>query len=277
MSDIQLVFANYHCATDISECIGGLFDKGAAVPLDIVVVENGGAAIDAAKIQLPCGSTLRALSPGANIGYFGAMSMAIQHAPGKDLLYRVLCNPDLEFRDPTFFTRLLDLSLERRSAVIAPSILSTRNAIDQNPYLCEPPSAALLRRWKVVYSSWAAYVANDLAYSVKAVAMPRKRRPSVVAPGPIHAPHGAMMVFAETFLQQERMLKQVPFLFAEELFIGEICRRNDWLVRYEPSLRVWHREHATTGVLASKRRFQLQREAMQAFDRFTAARGATSL
>ena len=57
-------------------------------------------------------------------------------------------------------------------------------------------------------------------------------------------------------------------LFAEELFIGEICRRGNWAVQYEPSLRVWHREHATTGALPTRRRFELQRDAMRAYRRF---------
>lgn len=270
MSDIQLVFANYHCAAEIAGCITGLFERCRTVPLDIVVVDNGGPAFDAASIELPAGSSLHCVSTGTNAGYFGALVAAMNAVPGTHLVYRILCNPDIEFRDPSFFTRLVALAPEPRRAVIAPSIFSTRTGLDQNPFLSTPPSPALLLRWRLVYSAWPIYVANDWASALRALVTKRRRRARTAAASPIHAPHGAMMVFAEAFLRQEDSLAQVPFLFAEELFIGEICRRHGWGVHHDPALAVWHREHATTDVLPSKRRFELQRDSMRAYARFVA-------
>ena len=78
------------------------------------------------------------------------------------------------------------------------------------------------------------------------------------------------MIFTEAFLARETSLRDIPFLYAEELFVGEICRRANWTVRYEPALKVWHLEHATTGALPQRRRFALQRAAMKAYWKFVA-------
>jgi GT2 family glycosyltransferase len=268
MNDVQLVFANYHCAAEIAGCIRGLLAQEATDQLDIVVVENGGPAFDPTDFELPTGFNLSCVSNGNNAGYFGALIAAMKAAPSTQLRYRILCNPDLEFRDPNFFVRLRSLKQKARQAVIAPSIFSTRTGFDQNPFLVEPPSLAKLRRWKLVYSSWLLFVANDWASALKALLTKRSLAARKATRGTIYAAHGAMLVFTETFLQQEALLAQVPFLFGEELFIGEICRRHGWSVDREPTLAVWHREHATTGVLPSRRRFELQRDSMLAFAKF---------
>jgi GT2 family glycosyltransferase len=268
MNDIQVVFANYHCGSDIFGCIQSLVTHCDEVPLDIVVVENGGPKFDFAGSELPLGFRLRSISSGGNSGYFGALIAAMKAEPGNQLRYRILCNPDLEFRDPNFFTRLKSLDQKVRQAVVAPSIFSTRTGCDQNPFLAAPPSLAKLRRWKLVYSAWPLYIANDWASAFKGWLTKRSRSTQTATTGPIYAPHGAMLIFTEPFLQQEALLTHVPFLFAEELFIGEICRRHGWSVDSEPSLQVWHREHATTGVLPSKRRFELQRDSMLAYTKF---------
>lgn len=270
MPRIQLIFANYHCAAEIERCVLGLQPQMLDTPLEIVVVNNGGPKFDSARLRIPRDSSLLSSSPGTNTGYFGAMRVARAVAPGNGVRYRVLCNPDLEFKDISFFARLDALDTNVRCALVAPSIISTRTGLDQNPYMVKAPGATLRRRWRFVYSSWPAYVLNEWASFLRARV--RQGKAYAATPTPvaerIHAPHGALMIFTEEFLRQETLLTEVPFLFAEEMFIGEICRRKGWTVQYEPSLKVWHREHATTGILPQRRRFELQRDAMRAFQRF---------
>jgi hypothetical protein len=268
MNSIQLIFANYHCATEITECITILFSNCKNVSLDILVINNGGPVFDAASIELPSGSSLTCISPNKNSGYFGALRMAMKVNHLANLKYRILCNPDIEFRDADFFTRLTALTQQPNNAVIAPAVFSTRTGLDQNPFLRLPPSAALLLRWRFVYTSWLTYILNDYASSLRSLFKKLSDPARQELAGPIHAPHGALIVFTENFLQQAKQLNQVPFLFGEELFIGEICRRDKWVINYEPSLVVWHREHATTGILNSKRRFELQRESLLSFIKF---------
>jgi GT2 family glycosyltransferase len=272
VNGIQLVFANYHCADAIAQAIVSALGPVPAAGIDVVVVDNAGPGFNPAVLPDAAASRVRVLRPGANAGYFGAIRLAYETLKDESLRFRILCNPDLEFVQPECLQLLGALTLPPRCAVVAPRIISGLTGADQNPYLVKPPSDALVRRWRWVYRNLMLYQANDWASWVKSHL--RRTRVSGQAGGAvdsvpagqlIHAPHGAMIIFSEAFLQETAALSKVPFLYAEELFIGEICRREQWAVWYEPSLVVRHREHATTGLLASSKRFELQRAAVLAY------------
>jgi hypothetical protein len=82
---------------------------------------------------------------------------------------------------------------------------------------------------------------------------------------PIYAPHGSFLVLTEGLVADLPPAGTVPFLFGEELFLGEICFRRGWRVVYAPEVGVRHEEHATTAALPPRRRFALQGEAFRAF------------
>ena len=271
MARIQLIFANYHCARQIADCVRPMLEHAHPVGIEVVIVNNGGEDFDATALPSSSGVRLVSVTPGSNAGYFGALRTALKMTTRPGLHYRILCNPDLEFDARDFFARLAALTLPARCAVLAPSVVSTQTGRDQNPYLRQVPSVSLRRRWRWVYANRLNYQINDWASALRAMLHARKDGELASAPAAgsaIHAPHGAMMIFTEAFLQRAPDFDRVPFLYAEELFIGEICRRGRWTVWYEPTLKVLHREHATTGLLASSRRFALQREAMRAYELF---------
>ena len=268
MTRIQLIYANYGCADEIQRSIGSIAHAGASVYLDIVVVENGGDRLERSKVELPGGCALRILSPGKNVGYFGALTEAIT-APLDESGYdfRILCNPDVKFEDPSFFSRLASLSLEKSVAILAPTITSGISGTDQNPYLTSRPSAGLLRRWRLMYYSWASYALYQLLSNARlrilGVSSVRSTLPAEQVK--IYAPHGAFIIFANQFLEEARDLERIPFLFAEELFLGEICHRSNRIVLYRPDLRVRHIEHATTTRIGTFRKFRMHKDALGSF------------
>jgi GT2 family glycosyltransferase len=264
MTRVQLIFANYGCADDIKACIGSLPANGGAVRIDVLVVNNGGDPFEASMVSLPAHCTLNILTPSRNVGYFGAAVEALVHdttsgAPD----FRILCNPDIEFTDPAFFTKLAGLELPQSVAMIAPAVVSGISGADQNPYLSSRPGPALMGRWRLVYSSWLVYAAYGLLSHARLRLLRARPRPGArPARGTIYAPHGAFIVFANRFLENASGLADIPFLFAEELFLGEICLREGREVLYLPELEVRHVEHATTARIGTRQRFRLQRDAL---------------
>jgi GT2 family glycosyltransferase len=69
----------------------------------------------------------------------------------------------------------------------------------------------------------------------------------------IYAPQGSCLVFSRRYFEQGGSLEYPAFLFGEEIFVAETVLRLGLQVVYDPRLRVWHDEHASTGRLRSRK------------------------
>jgi GT2 family glycosyltransferase len=269
MKRIQLIYANYGCAAEIRQSIQSLVRTVGSARVDIVVVNNGGDPFEGSDFNFPDTCRIQVVSPGRNLGYFGALKEAVAAAPHEgEYAFRVLCNPDIEFVDPALFGRLAEMELEDSVAILAPSVISGISGTDQNPYLASRPSEGLLRRWRWMYSSWGSYALYQLLSNTRlrllgSASGDRGGRHKERAQ--IYAPHGAFIIFANQFIEQAHDLDRIPFLFAEELFLGEICHRSNRTVVYRPDLQVRHIEHATTTKIGTFNKFRMHKSALWAF------------
>ena len=66
----------------------------------------------------------------------------------------------------------------------------------------------------------------------------------------IYAPHGACMVFSRLYFDAGGSLDYPCFLYGEEFYVAETARQLGLAIRVDPSLRITHHEHSTTGLLA---------------------------
>jgi hypothetical protein len=56
------------------------------------------------------------------------------------------------------------------------------------------------------------------------------------------------MIFRRAYFDAGATLNFGSFLYGEELFVAEECRRTKQHISFEPSLKMIHREHTTTGI-----------------------------
>jgi GT2 family glycosyltransferase len=274
---LQLVFANYQCADDIQRCIDSLVAAAGSARLDVVVVNNGGPRFKDETPDVAAQVVVRAVDPGSNLGYFGAFRAAIDaDLDGRSYDFRILCNPDIEFHDSSFFDVLARQNIDARTGLLAPTVVSGVTHKDQNPFLESRPAALKRLGWRAAYLCLATYVTREWLSARSRDnshgPLPNANSTRPASSRPIYAAHGAFLVFTDAFLRHARgALSQVPFLYAEELFIGEICRHEGWSITYTPELQVYHREHAVTGTLASRARYRLKRDAVLAYLKFARA------
>jgi GT2 family glycosyltransferase len=258
---IQIVFANYGCHLVVESAIRSLAQCHDIDCVEVVIVENGGERVDTAALQSLGFRSVQSIVTSKNLGYFGALVATWQRSKEKNFQFRILCNPDVEFAQRDLVRRLMLKPILANVAVIAPSIISSRTGRDQNPYMNRSPG--VLRRfwWRFLYFSF-------LVYRLRSRISGRARvEPNTVqvSEQPIFAPHGAMMIFSPSFFELAAFFSLVPFLYAEELFVGRMSRDAGLTVLYAPDLQVVHRENAVTGMLPSRQRFNLQRAAIGAY------------
>ena len=63
----------------------------------------------------------------------------------------------------------------------------------------------------------------------------RKKYLVVGSPKDVYAGHGSFIILTKYYLSKVGIVNYPVFLFCEEIYLAEMCRINNLLVRYEPS------------------------------------------
>jgi hypothetical protein len=177
-----------------------------------------------------------------NMGYYGGITSLLLN--GQESGWKIFSNVDIIFEEefwPEFVnsTRLKDFS----RSVIAPSIIDHASGIDRNPKLITRYSKTKLILLKWLYKSNLFYF-YELFSGLKTNLLAYFGQNDIKRQ--IYCPHGSCIIFGSD-LELSTFLPFPSFLFGEELWISEICRKNRVDVLYSPSLRISDSNHASTG------------------------------
>ena len=240
--------------------------SGPGMTLHALVIDNSErreserpAFVTGVEAALP--SCTEVVFPRANLGYFGALSIAQQTAARRRPEVVIFSNADLQLAGD--FLEQLYGRLPTDAAVVAPAIIvAGEHAFDQNPKLVERYPRKRLRVQQIAYSNRLAFFGYNLLGFLKERLRSREAVPAAdPVTRQIYAGHGALFIFTKLdfFLG---LPAYRPFLYGEELFIAEEARRKSELTRYVPHLRVFDMRHASTAGLGSERRRRLMKESV---------------
>jgi GT2 family glycosyltransferase len=198
-----------------------------------------------------------------NAGYMGAANEGLTYCKKKHItsIWTAICNIDLVFEDIEFLNKLNKISSrDNRVGMIAPSLIATLTGLSQNPYMIQRPSVRKLKRNQWIFSHYTIGRAYHLLSYLKN--MIEKQLPQRItienSSSTIYAPHGAFMLFHQRYFELGGNWQFEPFLYCEEIFVGETCRKLGLLIVYEPSLSIIHNEHVSTGGHFMKSRIIMQ-------------------
>ena len=118
--------------------------------------------------------------------------------------------------------------------------------------LTDTISAKKINRLRKVTSSTFSYTPYTILHLMKGKFFRKPAKNDFELACNPYAIHGSFMVFNKSFFEKGGTLNYPSFLFGEELFIAETVRKLNLIQCYEPSLKINHNEHATTGVIKSK-------------------------
>ena len=203
-----------------------------------------------------------------NKGYFGGAKYALDKHIATNLMPRwvIVCNVDIRLEQQNFFSLLSIKYLEDGNDIIAPRIWSNIKREDLNPmYLQRPRQKKMIflnivAKYFVIQQTYE--ILSFIKYELKKyyniilnLFLDKKSEDEVLRLNPkhIYAPHGSFIIFKDSYFLSGGNLNHVSFLFGEEIFLGETARQLNLSVVYDPSLMVVHEEHASTGVVRSKK------------------------
>ncbi len=182
-----------------------------------------------------------------NLGYFGAVRKLMLAVSPTAYDYAIISNVDLMI-DELFFQQLTDehIKVKKQTGWIAPQIFSKAELRDKNPKILQRYAKGklqllrLMYRWPVLY-----YLYTHTLYRSKKVLMQHDARD-------IYAGHGSFIILTRSFIEQCGIINYPMFLFDEEIYLAEQCRKKGLRVVYRPSIKVMDNEHTSTGRMPSK-------------------------
>jgi GT2 family glycosyltransferase len=196
------------------------------------------------------------MEPASNIGYFPAISWAMERYPVKDLDYVMVCNNDIVFQSTNFF-RVLEEKLQDWD-VVAPST-KTLDGVEQNPHRQSKPSQFRKVYYRFYFASyifaWIVVKILDWKHKKKAG---RTLEPTEQA---VFSPHGACIVLKNSYFKKGGVIDNRCFLYAEEDSIASFSASNQLKVGFVPELKIVHQESKSTGKSISRKKYGYQKEA----------------
>ena len=237
---IAIYCVNYHSKDCLEHYLLSI-DKAVkaadgAVVLDVMVIDNS---VPAETVDyVPEAFALKVVATGENKGYFGAVShgMGLYDAMAYD--YVIISNVDVVMEED-FFAELAKMPVDKALGWIAPQIYSDAEHRDRNPKIMQRYPKRKLQILQTLFRIPILY--NLYTHTVyKSKALMKHER------GNIYAGHGSFIILTKKYFQQCGIIDYPIFLFCEEIYLGEQCRKHGLKVVYEPALRVTDAEHAST-------------------------------
>ena len=130
---IAIIILNYNSSDDCRKCIGSL-KRQQGVETEIVVVDNCSRVEERKAVEEFCkesGCTFIANSE--NKGYNAGNNAGLRYAAEKGYEFALIANPDMEFPQTDYITRLVEKMQKDENIVVCGSDIRTQEGVHQNP------------------------------------------------------------------------------------------------------------------------------------------------
>jgi len=262
---VLVICVNYYNEEETCAFVKQVLKQKESIPVNVVIANNN-ESNERDFILNACAKAndrVALFNTGENLGYFGAANHALlrycQESPLPEWV--IVSNTDICFEDDEFFVMLIEVSGNRPHEIIAPSIISLKTGLNQNPHRRKRPSRLRMHSYKWIFRNY--HVANGYsnlglikAKIKRALHHASKLASQAGRPLSIYAPQGSFVIFNRKYFECGGDFDYGSVLMGEEIFVAETALRLGLKVSFIPQLRVIHREHSTTWVLRMNRELQ---------------------
>lgn len=210
---------------------------------------------------------IKCLQAPRNLGYFGGANFGLgQYLVSAPLPeWVIVCNVDIEFRDSQFFSKLRELESRESLGVVAPRIWSARSKRNLNAKISQRPTNRRMIFYKVIFGNYylqlvyeiLSFLKEGLGVGIREGRALFRRHPEIdkqtKEASSIYAPHGSCMIFSRRYFKAGGNFEYSVFLFGEEIFVAETAMRLGLSISHCPWLWVLDTEHASTGIIRSRK------------------------
>lgn len=224
---IAVIILNYNSSADCTQCISFLKRQEDA-DLDIVIVDNGSHAEDVAHLRALCETEGCVFLPCTqNRGYSAGNNTGLRYAADKGYRYALITNPDMEFPQTDYISKLVGwMDTDRRIAVAGTDITGP-DGLHQNPMKPEG-------NWRNSFD-WIKTLFRKK--KTDAYRFIDNHQTSHYC----HKLGGCCMMVNLAFIREIGYLDEYPFLYCEEAILSKQVERSGWRMYYSATSRAIHR------------------------------------
>ena len=192
----------------------------------------------------PSHFTLQCITTGENKGYFGAVTLAMERVSPAHFDYIIVSNVDV-LLTKDFFMQMLRSQTSPETGWIAPAILSQTHGFDFNPQTLQRYSPMKMRMLRLMFR-------YPVLLRLKQKLLHNYRNIKCDQPCDIYAGHGSFIILTKEYVRKCGIINYPSFLYGEEIFLAETCRRSGLKVEYVPSIVVNDIGAVSTGKFSSR-------------------------
>ncbi len=233
-TSLSIISVNYNGLALTCAMIDSLY-RHRTTPLEIIVVDNGSAADEAAALRLHY-PDITAIRSEENLGFAGGNNLGIKAAKGA---YLLLLNNDTEVADNSLHWLTERLDADPALGVVCPKIR-----------FFAPPQS-------IQFAGYTPLSPITLRNALIGFGEPDNG--SFDTPHLTPYAHGAAMLVRRTAIERAGLMPEDYFLYYEELDWSLRLREAGYTIGYEPRATVFHKESATTGQQSPLRTYYLTR------------------
>ena len=243
---IVIYCVNYNSYDSLTDYLASI-DKGASNVRDISTVK-----VVVADNTVPCtlvkynaqNFELEIIPIGENKGYFGAIKHLMEGCSPENYDYSIISNVDVLLSE-AFFSQLVSYKTSSDIGWIAPRIYSRTLNMDFNPQALQRYSCNKMKALKLLFK-------YPLLLRLKQKLLHQYREIKTHEAGPVYAGHGSLIILTTAFFRQCGIIDYPIFLYGEEIYLAELCRRSQLKVMYAPQIEVFDIGKISTGQIPTK-------------------------
>lgn len=267
---IAFVFTNYNNSKFTKLAVESI-QRSDAKDSPVIVVDNASTVLDqnllkTLELQYP---QIKVIYNATNLGYFPGLNIGIEyaHRHHPEAQYLVVGNNDLEFSEQIASEILKKTELLGKYPVISPNI-TMLDGSPQNPHVVTGISKFREFIYDLYHSS---YILADIIIKLASLThrfTDRRDEQQHAIPQEISQGYGACYILTPLFFKTLKTLWAPTFLMYEEFFLSKQLEDNGYKVFYEPSIKVRHHCHASTGQLPGRLRWEYSRKAHKEYRKY---------
>jgi GT2 family glycosyltransferase len=265
-NDIAIVVVNYFNDEEVMHFVTSEIGKQTLRPC-IVIVNNGSNSVNQLEKFCNDNKNIILINSVKNLGYLGAFLSVFDYYFKNNIKmpkWLMLSNADIQFSNISFFEEFFKRIYPIKVGLVGPEIISSHTGILQNPFAENRIPLRKMKLLSVVFSNYIVYVLYQLLAFTKAKCLSLfNKKNARQSYREVYAVHGSFMCIHSEFIKTTLSdLQKAPFLFGEEIHIGEVCRKYNYKILFDPRLRISHDEHQTTGFFKSRKAVKLLKKSV---------------
>lgn len=179
-----------------------------------------------------------------NLGYFGGVQSLMKDVDCTRYDYVIISNVDVMMESDTL-VNLIKKEPNDNVGWIAPQIYSMKENRDRNPKIVNRYSKRKLMILRLMYQ-------YPLLHCLYNATLYKRKKISIHDAGYIYGGHGSFIILTKEYIKRCGKIDYPVFLFDEEIYLAEMCRMNNLLVEYDPTIKVSDIDHVSTSNMKSR-------------------------